>query len=462
MNIFLRFNQLFNRDEVDMTKGPVLRHIIIFSFPLLLGNLFQQLYGTVDTWIVGKYVNNEAFSALGGIMQVLNMIIGFFMGLSTGVEVFIARCFGANDKERVNRGVHTAILMNLWVTFFITVIGIAIIPAVLKLMNAPIEVRPYAVTYLTIYFGSAVSLTFYNLGSAILRAVGDSFRPFCYLALTTILNIVLDFVFVAFQRWGVAGVAYATVLSQSVSAVLVIVRLIRVNTCIKIQPKNLHLDWKIQKEMLKTGVPIGLQTAITAASNIFLNSYIYYHGVDCMSGWAAYDKLINFMHLPALSVSYAITSCIGQNYGSGRMDRVKECVKKAMLLGVALSFATMIIYEIFAVDLISLFQSKKEVVDYGVLFLRAISPCYIFAGTAVFYSAAARGLGNSLTPMLVTVGGYVGFRQLFMLFATHILHNDSIIFLIIAYDFSWVFCTIIQRFIFKREYVKIEKEINHG
>ena len=347
MKFFLMYKSLFNRDEVDMTEGSILRHIVIFSLPLLLGNLFQQLYGTVDSWVVGNYVNNEAFSALGGVGQVLNLLIGFFMGLAAGTEVIIARYFGAKDMDKVSKAVHTAMVMNLWITVFITTAGIAIIPFVLDLMKAPQEVRPYASTYLSIYFGGVVGLTTYNVGTGILRAVGDSYRPFCYLVITTALNIVLDIVFVVVFRWGVAGVAWATVISQSASAVLVVVRLIRTDSCIKVKPSKLKLDWDIQNQMLQVGIPTGLQTAITAISNIFLNSYIYYHGVDCMSGWAAYDKLINFMHLPVLSVSYAITSCVGQNYGCRKMDRVRECVRKAMLLGVMISFGIMVVPSLY-------------------------------------------------------------------------------------------------------------------
>lgn len=461
MKILLKYKKIFNRDEVDMTKGSVLRHILIFSLPLLLGNLFQQLYGTVDSWVVGNYVNNEAFSALGGVGQVLNLLIGFFMGLAAGTEVIIARYFGAKDMDKVSKSVHTAMIMNIWISGFIMIAGIAIIPFVLNLMNAPEEVRPYASTYLSIYFAGVIGLTTYNMGTGILRAVGDSYRPFCYLVLTTILNIVLDIVFVVVFGWGVAGVAWATVISQSISALLVVIRLIRIDSCIKVELVKLRLDCDIQNQMLKVGIPTGLQTAITAISNIFLNSYIYYHGVDCMSGWAAYDKLINFMHLPVLSISYAITSFVGQNYGSRNMDRVKEGVQKAMLLGVILSFGIMVIYELFAPGLISMFHGEPAVIDYGVLFLRAISPCYIFAGTAVLYSAASRGLGNSLTPMIVTICGYVVFRQLFMLSATHILKNDSIIFLIIAYDISWIGCTIIQRFVYRRQFTKKEEVVKN-
>ncbi len=437
-----------------MTEGSIFRHIIVFSLPLFFGNLFQQLYGFVDSWVVGNYVSNEAFSAFGGVAQVLNMLIGLFMGITSGTEVVIAAYFGSKDTEKVSKAVHTALIMNLWLAAFIAIVGTAIIPWALRLMKAPEEIRPYASVYLSVYFGGAIGLTTYNVGTGILRAVGDSIRPFCYLAVASVLNVVLDIVFVAIFHWGIAGVAWATVISQSISALLVVARLVRTESCIKIEPAKLRLDCSIQKQILGIGIPAGLQTAITAASNIFLNSYIYFHGVNCMSGWAAYDKLINFMHLPILSVSYAITSCVGQNYGSGKMDRVKECVQKSVCIGTIFSFAIMVVYEMFASELIGMFRSEPEVMDYGVLFLRSIAPFYIFAGLATLYSSASRGLGNSLMPMLVTMCGYVVFRQVFMLFATHVLKNNSIVVLIIAYDISWVFCTIIQRYIYTWQFAK--------
>lgn len=442
-----------------MTEGSILRHIILFSIPLLLGNLFQQLYGTVDTWVVGNYVNNEVFAALGGIGQVLNLLIGLFMGLASGTEVVIARYFGAKDMDKVSRAVHTAMIMNIWLSILITLIGIRIIPFVLDLMDAPEEVRPYASAYLSIYFGGVIGLTTYNMGTGILRAVGDSYRPFCYLAVTTVLNIALDLIFVIGFRCGVAGAAWATVISQSISALLVLIRLFRTNSCIRLEPDRLKLNFAIQKQMLAIGIPTGLQTAVTAVSNIFLNSYIYYHGVDCMSGWAAYDKLINFMHLPMLSISYAITSCVSQNYGSGKMKRVQSCVRQSITLGVVISLVIMIFYETFPVGLIRIFQNKDTVVEYGVLFLRTIAPCYIFSGTAVLYSAASRGLGNSVMPMLVTVCSYVAFRQLFMIAAVHIWKNDSILFLIAAYSASWIGCTIVQRFLYRKQLIKKLEEV---
>ena len=280
-----RLHSAKGKQDVDMTQGNILGHIITFSLPLLLGNFFQQLYNMVDTWVLGNFVSNEAYSAVGNVGPIVNMLIGSFMGLSTGAGVVISQYYGAGQEEKVQHTVHTAFVMTLCLGVLFTGIGIFMIPFMLDLMNMPDVVKPEATTYLTVYFSGSMGLMLYNMGSGILRAVGDSRRPFYYLVVCAIMNTVLDLVFVLVLHMGVMGVALATILSQGVSATLVIIALVRSSNCVKLTLRKLRIHWDILKKIVGVGIPAALQMAVTAFSNVFVQSYINYFGPDCMSGW---------------------------------------------------------------------------------------------------------------------------------------------------------------------------------
>ncbi len=274
--------KFFSRRDVDMTRGNVYGLLIEFAVPLLLGNLFQQLYNTVDTWVVGNYVGKEAFSAVGTVNPIINMLIGFFMGLSVGAGVVISQYYGAKQTDKVSDTVHTALVMTGVLGVLFTAIGVSMTPLMLKFMKTPAEVLPEAKRYLTIYFSGIFGLMLYNIGAGILRAVGDSQRPFYFLVLSASLNIVLDLLFVLAFHMGVAGVAYATILSQGISALLVLFVLLRADNCCRVQVRKLKMHWDVLKKIVKVGIPAAIQMAITSFSNVFVQSYINYFGADVM------------------------------------------------------------------------------------------------------------------------------------------------------------------------------------
>ena len=279
------------RKDVDMTEGNITRHIISFALPLLIGNVFQQLYNTVDTWVVGNYVSNEAFSAVGTVGPIINMLIGFFMGLSSGAGVVISQYYGAKRNQEVHDTVHTAMVMTLVMGIAFTAIGLAMTPFMLRLMNTPDNVMPESTAYLTIYFSGILGLMIYNIGAGILRAVGDSQRPFYFLVVCALINTVLDLLFVLVFHMGVEGVALATVIAQSTSALLVVITLMKTDTCIKLRLRDLKINFAMLGKIFQVGIPAAIQMAITAFSNIFVQSYINYFGDNCMSGWTAYAKI---------------------------------------------------------------------------------------------------------------------------------------------------------------------------
>mgnify|MGYP004465577863 FL=1 len=429
------------RYDVDMTKGNITRHLVNFALPLLLGNLFQQLYNMVDTWVVGNYVSNEAFSAVGTVGPVINTLIGFFLGLSSGAGVVISQYYGAGREEKVRQAVHTALMLTLALGVVFTAAGIAMTPLMLQLMKTPAEVAPEQATYLRIYFAGVIGLLLYNMGSGILRAVGDSRRPFYFLVVSAVLNTVLDLLFVIKFHMGVEGVAYATIIAQAVSAVLTLWVLMRAEGGIRLELRALRFTWSVLRQIVAVGIPAALQMAITAFSNVFVQSYINYFGPDCMSGWTAYTKVDQLVILPVQSISMANTTFVGQNLGVGDTPRAKKGVRTSLWLSVAVTAVLLIPVLLFAPDLTAFFNSKAEVVSYGALLLRLLSPFYFFFCINQIYAGALRGAGNSQVPMWIMLGSFVVFRQIYLYIMANFISNE-IIPIALSYPAGWFVCSV--------------------
>jgi putative MATE family efflux protein len=430
---------LSRRKDVDMTSGNIVRHIISFALPLLVGNVFQQLYNMVDTWVVGNYVSNEAFSAVGTVGPIINMLIGFFMGLSGGAGVVISQYYGAKREDDVSRAVHSAIVMTLILGVLFTMIGISMTPFMLRLMNTPAEVLPESTAYLTIYFSGLMGLMLYNIGAGILRAVGDSKRPFYFLAVCAVLNTVLDLLFILVFGMGVEGVALATIISQGVSAVLVMITLLRTEGCIRVRIRNLKVHWDMLKKIIRVGTPAALQMAVTAFSNIFVQSYINYFGADCMSGWTAYAKIDQLLFLPMQSISLASTTFVGQNLGRNQPERARQGVSIALRMALVSTLVMMIPLLIFAAPIVSVFNSKPQVVEYGAMLLRWISPFYVLCCFNQIYSGALRGAGNTKAPTIIMLSSFVLFRQVYLYIMSGIC--NEIIPIAMSYPAGWLLCS---------------------
>jgi len=427
--------------DVDMTQGDITRHIITFAIPLLVGNIFQQLYNTVDTWVVGRFVSNEAYAAVGTIGPVINMLIGFFMGLSSGAGVVISQYYGAKRHEDVQKTVHTAIVMTLILGVAFTVIGLGITPFMLQLMKTPENVLPQSTAYLTIYFSGILGLMLYNIGAGILRAVGDSQRPFYFLVVCAILNTVLDLVFVLGFNMGVEGVALATVIAQCVSAVLVLLTLLRTNECIKLRLSALRIHWGILGKIFRVGIPAAVQMAITAFSNIFVQSYINYFGDYCMSGWTTYAKVDQLLFLPMQSIALASTTFVGQNLGCNQVERARKGVTQSLILAISSTVVLMIPVLIFAPEIVAFFNSEPQVVEYGALLLRWITPFYVLCCFNQIYSGALRGAGNSRAPMIIMLASFVAFRQVYLFCMSQIC--NEIIPIAMSYPAGWLLCSVL-------------------
>lgn len=425
------------RHDVNMTEGSIVGHILRFALPLLLGSVFQQLYNMVDTWVVGNYVSNEAFSAVGSVGPIINTLIGFFMGLSSGAGAVISQFYGAKQEERVKNTVHTAIVMTLIIGACFTVIGIFITPYMLQLMKTPADVFPESKLYLSIYFAGILGLMLYNVGAGILRAVGDSRRPFYFLVITAVMNTVLDLVFVLGFGMGVEGVALATILAQATSALLVILTLMRSNSCIRLSLRELCVHEDVLKKIVHVGFPAALQMSITSFSNVFVQSYINHFGPDFMSGWTAYAKIDQLVLLPMQSIALASTTFVAQNLGSGQDKRAQQGLGRALLLSVVSTAILLLPVMLFSPFLVSFFNAKPEVVEFGTVLLRVISPFYLFCTFNQVLAGALRGAGNSRAVMFIMLPCFVIFRQIYLFVMANFICNEFIP-IAMAYPAGWI------------------------
>ena len=431
--------------DVDMTQGSVFKHILLFSLPLLAGNLFQQMYNMVDTWVVGNFVSDAAFSAVGTVAPIVNMLIGSFMGLSSGAGVVISQYYGARKDDRVSDTVHTSMVLTAILTVVFTILGLTMTPLMLRLMNIPDDVFPESRAYLTIYFAGMAGLLFYNMGAAILRAVGDSRRPFYFLVVTAVLNTALDLLFVIKFHWGVRGVAYATIIAQGVSAVLTLAVLFRARSSVRLSLSRLRLHPDLLGQIVRVGIPAALQMAVTSFSNVIVQSYIFGAAPGSTGGWTAYSKVDQLIFLPMQSIALAATTFVRQNLGSGQRHRAKQGVRVSLAMAMAVTVVVSAVVILTAPQVVTFFidQDKSpEVVEYGALFLRQLTPFYVLCCVNQIYAGALRGAGDSKAPMFIMLGSFVVFRQIYLFIAARLTHN-ALMPLAMGYPAGWLVCSVL-------------------
>ena len=428
--------------DVDMTEGNIFSHLLLFALPLLAGNIFQQLYNMVDTWVVGNFVSEEAFSAVGTVTPIVNMLIGSFLGLSSGAGVVISQYYGAHKEQRVQDAVHTSICLTIVMSVAFTFIGVGMTPTMLRFMRTPDNVFPQSEAYLKIYFAGMAGLMFYNMGAAILRAVGDSRRPFYFLVTAAIINTVLDLVFVIVFHLGVRGVAYATIIAQGISAILTILLLLRSHSCVRLELRKLRFHMDLLKQIIRVGIPAALQMAITAFSNVFVQSYINQFGSDCMGGWTAYVKMDQLIFLPMQSLALSATTFVGQNLGGGKPDRAQKGLRTSLIMAIVVTIAVSAVTITFAPYLVAFFNDKPEVISYGTLFLRHLTPFYVLCCVNQIYAGALRGAGNSRAPMIIMLCSFVLFRQAYLNIVSRFISN-TILPLAMGYPAGWFVCSLV-------------------
>ncbi|MGI5989917.1 MAG: MATE family efflux transporter [Lachnospiraceae bacterium] len=436
----------------DMTQGPILKELILFSLPLLLGNVFQQFYNTADSVIVGNFVSADALAAVTMTAPAVNTLIGLFVGMSTGASVVIAQRFGAKDEKALRKAVHTSLTATFFLGLLMMALGCAVTPALLTLMNCPATIMPLASSYLRIYFLGIEGLMFYNMTSAILRAVGDSKRPLYFLILTSLLNVALDLLFVITFSLGVAGAAYATILSQFISAFLGLFVLAKSQESFGITWKEMRIDRDSLAKIFRIGLPAGLQMAIISFSNVFVQGYINVFGNAAAAGWGAYGRVDAFVMLPLQSIALAVTTFVGQNAGAGHIERIQKSIWESILLSAAITYSICIFEFIFAPNAVALFNQEEDVIRMGALFIRT---CCLFDGLCAsnqIHASALRGVGDATAPMIIMIFSFVVFRQIYLFAISHMANDIRLI--AFGYPAGWIVCSVIMAVYFRKSHWK--------
>ncbi len=404
-----------NSPANTITEGVIWKQLLFFFFPILIGTFFQQLYNTVDTIIVGQYVGTQALAAVGTTGTLINLLVGFFVGISSGATVIISQFFGGGDWKNLSKAVHTSIALALAGGLVVMALGLLTSRPSLSLLGVPEEILDDALLYLNIYYGGILFCLVYNVGTGVLRAIGDSRMPLYVLIVCCLVNIVLDLLFVVSFHWGVLGVALATVLSQAVSAVLVMLRLMCTNESYRVELKHIGFDRGILRNVIRIGLPAGLQSVMYSLSNLIIQAGINSFGTTVIASWAAIGKVDGFIWMVMGAFGISITTFVGQNFGAGHYDRVKRSVKVClgMTLGTILALSAVIL--LFSRPLLGFFTGDAAVVETGAAFLQILGPSYFLFVFIEILSGAIRGAGEALQPMLITTFGVCGLRFVWML-----------------------------------------------
>ncbi|MDO5363229.1 MAG: MATE family efflux transporter [Eubacteriales bacterium] len=442
----------------QITEGVIWKQLLLFFFPIVFGTFFQQIYNTADTVVVGRFVGKQALAAVGGsASQMVNLLVGFFVGLSSGAAVIISQFYGAKDEKNVRVTLHTAFAFSVAGGVILTIVGIGLSKPVLYWMNTPEDVIADSVTYLYIYFCGMIFNLIYNMGSGILRAVGDSKRPLYVLIVTCILNIILDVVFIVAFGMGVAGVAVATILSQAVSAGIVVWLLVKSTEMYRLVPREIKVQGKSLKSILRIGVPAGMESVMYGISNLVIQVFVNGLGTDTVAAWGTLAKIDAIFWMVINAFSIAITTFVGQNYGAGKFARMRKSVKvclamsfvSAAVISVALILASEPIYRLFTTD--------ENVIKIGVHMIRFMLPAYSVFVIVGILSGALRGAGKVLVPMLLTCGGVCSLRLIWLFTVGRMVPGIDTI--MCGYPVSWSITAVLFIIYYLKKFPRSREDI---
>ena len=418
-----------------MTEGVIWRQILLFSIPLILGNLLQQMYNTMDSVIVGNFVGSDALAAVGASSSLLYLLIAFSTGAATGAGVVVAQLYGAGDEKKVQDAVHTALGIAVVLGLILTVVGIVVSPKLLEWMNTPEDIMDQSVEYLRIYFAGVVFNVIYNMAAGILNAVGNSKRSLLYLGIASFLNIGLDIFFIAILKMGVAGAAIATDICQLISSILILGFLVKVPDKYRVTVKKIRVHKHMAKRIIQIGLPSGIQNMVISLSNVLVQTGVNGFGTSAVAGFSAYLKVDGFNILPVMSFSMAATTFTGQNYGAGKMDRVKRGMWVTVAMSMIYTITTGFLLLTFAEPIISIFTSDANVIAYGVLATKYFCPFYFLLGLMHSLAGTVRGTGKTIPPMVIILLALCVFRIIWVQFAVPSFESIRGIYLV--YPLSW-------------------------
>lgn len=432
----MKMQQKKKSGSMLMTEGVIWKQLIFFSIPLLIGNLFQQLYNTVDSIVVGRFIGSEALAAVGSSTPLINLIIGMFMGIAVGAGVIISQYYGAKSGEKMGWAVHTSIALSIIGGLGLSVVGVACSPLILRWMKTPESVMVPSVLYFRIYFLGSLFNLLYNMGAGILQAVGDSKRPLLYLCIASVTNIVLDILFVGVFHMNVDGVAYATIISQFISAALVMAALMRTDDIYRVELKKIRIDVRMMKRILRLGIPSGIQQSIISFSNVIVQANVNVFGPMAMAGFGAYNKIDGFVILPTQSFCMAATTFTGQNIGAGRLDRVKKGMKQGTVICLVVSALISVLLFFEAGRVLEIFSSDSGVIRYGLITMYIMVPFYAILSIHQILMGTLRGAGKSMQTMLISVGNMCVLRIIYISMVVPMLHSYEAV--IWCYPVTWI------------------------
>ena len=444
------------KSSVDLTQGNIAKMIFTFALPILAGQIFQNLYNSVDAIVVGNYVGTTALAAVSSSSDITFLLTGFFTGLSTGAGVLFSRHFGAKEYDKLHDTIHTAILFSVLLGLCMATVGVLIAPLLLNIVGCPADVFPEAKGYLRIYLIGVLFTAMYNVGSGVLRAVGDSRSPFMYLVIASITNIVLDIVFVVWFSMGVTGVALATIISQGISVSLVFRRMMKTQDVYRLNMRELKIDKKILVQVLDLGLPAGLQASLLSISNMFIQRYINAFGASAMAGIGAAKKIDKFAGMIGQCLGQATTTFVSQNLGAGKEDRafrgIRTCLIMAFVSVMCIGIPVYYNAELF----VRLFTQDAGSIGFGVAMVHTMMPLFYIQSLNHVFAYATRGFGKSRVVMLCSMCGMIGMRQLYLAIATHFSDNIRVIYL--GYPVGWGFAALfVMIYFFKKIYLPRRK-----
>ena len=426
----------------QITEGIIWKQLLIFFFPIVFGTFFQQLYNTIDTIIVGHFIGKSALASVGGSStQIVNLVVGFFTGLSSGASVIIAQFYGARDERSVQESLHTAYAFSILGSIAISIPGILLAPHLLRWMNTPAELVRDSALYLRIYFAGILFVFIFNVGSSILRAIGDSKHPLYYLMVCCLLNIILDILCVVWLDMGVAGAAIATFFSQAASAALVTRKLMVSGGILKLSLKKLRFHANVLRSLLRIGMPAGFQSIMYSLSNVIIQSALNSFGTDTVAAWSVYGKLDAVFWMISGAIGISITTFVGQNFGARKYGRVKKSVRVCLGIDALISGVLVIFFLLLRNPLFRIFTNDADVIRIGCEMMALITPCYMFFICIEVLSGALRGIGDVIIPTLITLGGVCLFRILWLFGALQIRPTVNAI--ILSYPVTWLTTSIL-------------------
>lgn len=425
----------------DMTVGNPYSMMISFALPVLLSQIFQQLYNTADAFIVGRCLGTNALAAVTSSGTLIFLLVSFFMGTAMGAGVVISRYFGAGKEDEVSRAIHTVMAFGIVSGLLLTVVGVAFTPTFLKWMQTDPEVMPEAVEYFRYYFLGSLALVMYNICRSIINALGDSRRPLYYLIFSSLLNIVLDLLFLAVFRWGVWSAAVATVLSQMASVVLCMAYLLRKGNLFTVEWRKIRFHRDMLSEIVRYGLPSGVQNSVIAFANVIVQSQINSFGKLAMAAYGTHAKIEGFAFLPITSFNMASTTFISQNLGAKQYDRAKKGARFSILAAVLLAEAIGVAYFIFASDMVGLFDKTPGVIAFGVQQARTVALFYCLLAFSHSVAAVCRGAGKAFVPMCVMLAVWCVIRIAYIILVMRLTGEIGYIYW--AYPLTWGISSVI-------------------